>query len=272
MSLNLADGATAAASVWGNLVADRERSGAADVDVLWVGALTPDAVLKVKVEGTSERATGIFNRAAVELHPHLPRTTGEQPAVKPAAPADADGFVTYRQRRLRQLLPQSNRRHGGAGPLPAELDVPRVVENRKSELGGQDGDLNRVGQQVLAAKLRIVEDRGQKVLPYQVEKAIPKEVGLVLRAEAIHAVNLVNRSRYLRSFVLRYALHREEQLLGQAQLGFLEIDTLHQFVHGIVARRCQLPVQLAIDNGEQCFNHDRRPDNRTPARWEGECW
>ena len=96
VSLNLADGATAVASVWGNLVADRERSGVADVDVLWVGALTPDAVLKVKVEGTSERATGIFNRAAVELHPHLPRTTGEQPAVMPAAPADADGFVTYR--------------------------------------------------------------------------------------------------------------------------------------------------------------------------------
>ena len=161
---------------------------------------------------------------------------------------------------LRQLLPRSDRRHGGAGPLPVELDVPRVVENRKSELGGQDGDLNRVGQQVLAAKLRIVEDRGQKVLPYQVEKAIPKEVGLVLRAEAIHAVNLVNRSCYLRSFVLRYALHREEQLLGQAQLGFLEIDALHQFVHRIVARRCQLPVQLAIDNGEQCFDHDRRTD------------
>ena len=96
VSLNLADGATAAASVWGNLVADRERSGAADVDVLWVGALTPDAVLKVKVEGTSERATGIFNRAAVELRPHLPGTTGEQPAVMPAAQADADGFVTYR--------------------------------------------------------------------------------------------------------------------------------------------------------------------------------
>ena len=68
----------------------------ADVDVLWVGALTPDAVLKVKVEGTSERATGIFNRAAVELYPHLPRTTGQQPVVMPAAPADADGFVTYR--------------------------------------------------------------------------------------------------------------------------------------------------------------------------------
>ena len=96
VSLNLADGATAAASVWGNLVADRELSGVADVDVLWVGALTPDAVLKVKVEGSSERATGIFNRAAVELRPHLPRTTGEQPAVMPAAPADADEFVTYR--------------------------------------------------------------------------------------------------------------------------------------------------------------------------------
>ena len=96
VSLNLAAGATAAASVKGNLVADRERSGVADVDVLWVGALTPDAVLKVKVEGTSERATGIFNRAAVEFYPHLPRTTGQQPVVMPAAPADADGFVTYR--------------------------------------------------------------------------------------------------------------------------------------------------------------------------------
>ena len=96
VSLNLADGATAAASVWGNLVADREQSGVADVDVLWAGALTPDAVLKVKVEGKSERATGIFNRAAVELRPHLPGTIGEQPAVMPAAPADADGFVTYR--------------------------------------------------------------------------------------------------------------------------------------------------------------------------------
>ena len=96
VSLNLADGATAAASVWGNLVADREQSGAADVDVLWVGALTPDAVLQVKVKGKSERATGIFNRAAVELRPHLPGTIGEQRAVMPAAPADADGFVTYR--------------------------------------------------------------------------------------------------------------------------------------------------------------------------------
>ena len=96
VSLNLADGATAAASVSGNLVADREQSGAADVDVLWVGALTPDAVLQVKVKGKSERATGIFNRAAVELRPHLPGTIGEQRAVMPAAPADADGFVTYR--------------------------------------------------------------------------------------------------------------------------------------------------------------------------------
>ena len=96
VSLNLADGATAAASVSGNLVADRERSGVADVDVLWVGALTPDAVLQVKVKGKSERATGIFNRAAVELRPHLPGTTGEQRAVMPAAPADADGYVTYR--------------------------------------------------------------------------------------------------------------------------------------------------------------------------------
>ena len=96
VSLNLAAGATAAASVSGNLVADRELSGVADVDVLWVGALTPDAVLQVKVEGTSERATGIFNRAAVELRPHLPGTIGEQPAVMPAAPADADEFVTYR--------------------------------------------------------------------------------------------------------------------------------------------------------------------------------
>ena len=96
VSLNLAAGATADASVKGNLVADREQSGMADVDVLWVGALSPDAVLKVKVEGTSERATGIFNRAAVELYPHLPRTTGQQPVVMPAAPADADGFVTYR--------------------------------------------------------------------------------------------------------------------------------------------------------------------------------
>ena len=87
--------AAAAASVKGNLVADRELSGVADVDVLWVGALTPDAVLKVKVEGTSERATGIYNRAAVELYPHLPGTT-QQPVVLPAAPADADGYVTYR--------------------------------------------------------------------------------------------------------------------------------------------------------------------------------
>ena len=95
VSLNLAAGTGAAASVSGNLVADQGASGVADVDVLWVGGLTPDAVLKVKVEGASERATGIFNRAAVELFPHLPGAM-KQPVMMPAAPADADGYVTYR--------------------------------------------------------------------------------------------------------------------------------------------------------------------------------
>jgi len=94
VSLNLADGAGAAAAVSGTLAAEGEQD-VADVDVLWVGALTPDAVLKVKVEGISERAVGIFNRVAVELYPHLPGTT-KQPVVMPAAAADADGFVTYR--------------------------------------------------------------------------------------------------------------------------------------------------------------------------------
>ena len=95
VSLNLAAGAAAVASVRGNLVADQETSGVPDVDVLWVGGLTPDAVLEVKVEGASERATGIYNQVSVTLYPHVPGTT-KQPAVIPAALADADGYDTYR--------------------------------------------------------------------------------------------------------------------------------------------------------------------------------
>ena len=95
VSLNLAAGAAAVASIRGNLVADQETSGFADVDVLWVGGLTPDAVLEVKVEGASERATGIYNQVSVTLYPHVPGTT-KQPAVIPAAVADADGYDTYR--------------------------------------------------------------------------------------------------------------------------------------------------------------------------------
>ena len=46
----------------------------ADVDVFWVGALTPDSVLSVKVEGTFEspNAPGVFNDVRVMLHSFVP--------------------------------------------------------------------------------------------------------------------------------------------------------------------------------------------------------
>ena len=69
------DGATAAAFVDGNLVADKNAGGVADVDVFWIGALTPDSVLEVNAEGTSERPIGIFNKVRVEFYPHVPGTT-----------------------------------------------------------------------------------------------------------------------------------------------------------------------------------------------------
>ena len=46
----------------------------ADVDVFWVGALTPDSVLSVMVEGTFEspNAPGVFNDVRVTLHSFVP--------------------------------------------------------------------------------------------------------------------------------------------------------------------------------------------------------
>ena len=95
VSLNLANGATAAAFVDGNLVADRNAGGGADVDVFRIGALTPDSVLEMKAEGTSERAIGIFNKVRVELYPHVPGTTRQQ-AIMPAAMPAMDGYAAYR--------------------------------------------------------------------------------------------------------------------------------------------------------------------------------
>jgi hypothetical protein len=62
---------------------------ATDVDMFWVGGLTPNSVLKVKVEGTTELPTGIFNQVSVRLYPHV-HDMEKQTAIDPAM-SEMDG-------------------------------------------------------------------------------------------------------------------------------------------------------------------------------------
>ena len=125
VSLNLADGATAPAFVDGNLVADKNAGGGADVDVFRIGALTPDSVLEVTAEGTSERATGIFNKGARRALSPCPRH--HQTAGDHACRHAGYGWLRrVPESAVRQLLPRGNRSNGRGGSLQAELAVPAV--------------------------------------------------------------------------------------------------------------------------------------------------
>ena len=44
----------------------------ADVDVIWVGGLTPNSVLELKIVGTTETGIGITNDVEVALYQHMP--------------------------------------------------------------------------------------------------------------------------------------------------------------------------------------------------------
>ena len=62
-----------------------------DIDAIWIGGLTPDVVLDVKVDGTTEGAsTNDFNDVTVELRLHVPGE-GKQDAID-AATSETDGF------------------------------------------------------------------------------------------------------------------------------------------------------------------------------------
>ena len=68
----------------------------ADADVFWVGALTPDSVLNVKVEGTFEspNAPGVYNDVSVALHSFV---SGETKSVAETAGMSAtEGYDEYK--------------------------------------------------------------------------------------------------------------------------------------------------------------------------------
>jgi hypothetical protein len=67
-----------------------------DIDAIWIGGLTPDVVLDVKVEGTTEGAsTNDFNDVTVELRLHVPGE-GKQDAIDTVT-SETEGFeVAYK--------------------------------------------------------------------------------------------------------------------------------------------------------------------------------
>jgi hypothetical protein len=58
--------------------------GESDVDVLWIGGLTPDSVLNVKIKPETELPTGVFNRVSIKLYPFVSGKE-KQAAVEPGA-------------------------------------------------------------------------------------------------------------------------------------------------------------------------------------------
>ena len=66
-----------------------------DIDAIWIGGLTPDVVLDVKVDGTTEGDPNDFNKVTVELRLHVPGE-GKQDAIDPVT-SKTDGFkVAYK--------------------------------------------------------------------------------------------------------------------------------------------------------------------------------
>ena len=69
----------------------------ADVDVFWVGPLTPNSVLSVKVAGTYEAANspGIFNPVTVTLHSFV--SGGEKSPAEMAGESKMEGYDEYKE-------------------------------------------------------------------------------------------------------------------------------------------------------------------------------
>ena len=68
----------------------------ADVDVFWVGPLTPDSVLSVKIKGDTESANnpGVFNAVSVALHSFV--TDEEKSAAEVAGMSETEGYDEYK--------------------------------------------------------------------------------------------------------------------------------------------------------------------------------
>ena len=67
-----------------------------DVDVFWVGALTPESVLSLKVTGTFEspNAPGVFNDVTVTLHPFV--TGAEKSAAETPGMSKTEDYDEYK--------------------------------------------------------------------------------------------------------------------------------------------------------------------------------
>jgi hypothetical protein len=67
-----------------------------DVDVLWVGPLTPDSVLSVKIKGDTESRNnpGVFNAVSVALHSFV--TDAEKSAAEVAGMSETEGYEEYK--------------------------------------------------------------------------------------------------------------------------------------------------------------------------------
>jgi hypothetical protein len=88
-----------------NLEADPQVTGSTmisgiltdgDIDAIWVGGLTPDVVLDVKVEGTTEGSVpNDFNDVSVVLRRHVPGE-GKQDAIMSAAEVTEGYGATYK--------------------------------------------------------------------------------------------------------------------------------------------------------------------------------
>ena len=68
----------------------------ADADVFWVGALTPDSVLKVMIEGTFEspNAPGVYNDVSVTLHSFVSGAT--KSVAETAGMSEMEGYDEYK--------------------------------------------------------------------------------------------------------------------------------------------------------------------------------
>ena len=81
-------------SVAGSIGEEDGIDEADDADVFWLGGLTPDYVLHVKVKGDSELPTGEFNEVNVKLYPYL--VGEEKQAAVPPATSDMSGYEAYK--------------------------------------------------------------------------------------------------------------------------------------------------------------------------------
>jgi hypothetical protein len=88
------DGTDGQGSIVGSIGEEDGIDGADDADVFWLGGLTPDYVLHVKVKGDSELPTGLFNDVNVKLYPYV--VGEEKQAAVPPATSDMTGYEAYK--------------------------------------------------------------------------------------------------------------------------------------------------------------------------------